>query len=491
MLRLKRVKWFVRFALLALVVVSSSLISVKQPLEASSVPQNGYAVPRIFNSAANLCVEYNENGVAEGSAVYAFDCISDQLSHTSPNRWKFVGVRNARDGYGVVGQLQATGLASKLCLSVPMPSTLIANGVNLILSRCASTERDVQLWRSLPNGGVGFGDTEFCLDLETGEWKNGSPIQIWRCEFSGPNRLPQQTWQVMLPTAGSSSQICTTTPQNSFTKVVLITPGDPILKIFWNPVCNYRKLSISAFRVGKGKTKTVSRCGENFSRLKTAKVSYSQFSRGVVSGADPNFAGWRYATLNFQKDWKDTKGFNVLVALDFEYERSMVVRGRKVVSSVSVSHCAETVLLPDQQAQIAKCVRSAAKWKAFSFFVDNAQRALSIATAFRNPNAKGLKVLDKFPSINQFISSKDGQRLLAGTTDLTVSTIVNSEATGRENIRVLLTIASTVNPDGPTVLVSTQLGALMDATALVGDINSWLSGEPGLDIYKDCSDAVT
>jgi len=74
-----------------------------------------------------------------------------------------------------------------------------ANGSDLFASTCALSAN----WIALPAGGIGLvpisGDgtnTNFCMDVENGTPKIGSPIQIYTCQglTAGNIRIPAQRW---------------------------------------------------------------------------------------------------------------------------------------------------------------------------------------------------------------------------------------------------------------------------------------------------------
>lgn len=78
------------------------------------------------------------------------------------------------------------------CLTAPA----IKDGEDLVMAQCGSVPATQQDWVGLPNSGIGLINSNFCLDVETGFPKIGSPIQIYTCQGlkSGDVRIPAQSW---------------------------------------------------------------------------------------------------------------------------------------------------------------------------------------------------------------------------------------------------------------------------------------------------------
>ena len=78
------------------------------------------------------------------------------------------------------------------CLTAPT----LKDGEDLVMAQCGSVPATQQDWVDLPNSGIGLIDSNFCLDVETGFPKIGSPIQIYTCQGlkSGDVRIPAQQW---------------------------------------------------------------------------------------------------------------------------------------------------------------------------------------------------------------------------------------------------------------------------------------------------------
>lgn len=90
---------------------------------------------------------------------------------------------------------------------------------------------------ALPNGGIGLVDSNFCLDVETGIPKIGSPIQIWTCQGlnSGNIRIPAQRWtygQSILP----QQEIKQTSPNVSY-----VSEEGPLRQVMFNSNATIQK----------------------------------------------------------------------------------------------------------------------------------------------------------------------------------------------------------------------------------------------------------
>lgn len=73
------------------------------------------------------------------------------------------------------------------CLIVPK----LANGSDLFAGFCGLAAD----WFALPAGGIGLVNSNFCLDVEVGVPKIGSPIQIYTCQgLTAGLRIPAQRW---------------------------------------------------------------------------------------------------------------------------------------------------------------------------------------------------------------------------------------------------------------------------------------------------------
>jgi hypothetical protein len=101
----------------------------------------------------------------------------------TPTTW--TSVKSTRTtGYN----LQIKGM----CLTAPA----LKDGQDLFASACGTSAATQQDWVGLPNGGIGLIGSNFCLDVEVGIPKDGSPIQIYTCQalVNGTTRIPAQRW---------------------------------------------------------------------------------------------------------------------------------------------------------------------------------------------------------------------------------------------------------------------------------------------------------
>ena len=74
------------------------------------------------------------------------------------------------------------------CLFVPK----LADGSDLFAGFCGLAAD----WFALPAGGIGLVNSNFCLDVEVGVPKIGSPIQIYTCQgLTAGSRVPAQRWK--------------------------------------------------------------------------------------------------------------------------------------------------------------------------------------------------------------------------------------------------------------------------------------------------------
>jgi hypothetical protein len=129
---------------------------------ASGSVSNGY----------NFCL-----GVNRANAVVNVRCIT---------RTTWTSVKSTRTtGFN----LQIKGM----CLTTPA----LKDGQDLFVSACGASAATQQDWVGLPNGGIGLVGSNFCLDVEVGIPKDGSPIQIYACQalVNGTTRIPAQRWE--------------------------------------------------------------------------------------------------------------------------------------------------------------------------------------------------------------------------------------------------------------------------------------------------------
>jgi len=79
-----------------------------------------------------------------------------------------------------------------MCLTAPA----LKDGQDLFAIACGTSAATQQDWVGLPNGGIGLIGSNFCLDVEVGIPKDGSPIQIYTCQalVNGTTRIPAQRW---------------------------------------------------------------------------------------------------------------------------------------------------------------------------------------------------------------------------------------------------------------------------------------------------------
>lgn len=139
------------------------------PRPASASPA-GSASGSVSNGY-NFCL-----GFSGTNAVVNVRCIT-------PTTW--TSVKSTRTtGYN----LQIKGM----CLTAPA----LKDGQDLFASACGTSAATQQDWVGLPNGGIGLVGSNFCLDVEVGIPKDGSPIQIYTCQalVNGTTRIPAQRW---------------------------------------------------------------------------------------------------------------------------------------------------------------------------------------------------------------------------------------------------------------------------------------------------------
>jgi len=139
------------------------------PRSASASPA-GSASGSVSNGY-NFCL-----GVSRTNAAVNVQCIT---------RTTWSSVKSTRTtGYN----LQIKGM----CLTAPA----LKDGQDLFASACGTSAATQQDWVGLPNGGIGLIGSNFCLDVEVGIPKDGSPIQIYTCQalVNGTTRIPAQRW---------------------------------------------------------------------------------------------------------------------------------------------------------------------------------------------------------------------------------------------------------------------------------------------------------
>jgi len=139
------------------------------PRAASASPA-GSASGSVSNGY-NFCL-----GVSRTNAAVNVQCITRTI-------WS--SVKSTRTtGYN----LQIKGM----CLTAPS----LKDGQDLFASACGASAAAQQDWVGLPNGGIGLINSNFCLDVEVGVPKDGSPIQIYTCQglANGTTRIAAQRW---------------------------------------------------------------------------------------------------------------------------------------------------------------------------------------------------------------------------------------------------------------------------------------------------------
>ena len=157
-------------------VAASVFLSVGIFVTEASSPRAASASPAGSASGSvsngyNFCL-----GVSRTNAVVNVPCITRTI-------WS--SVKSTRTtGYN----LQIKGM----CLTAPA----LKDGQDLFASACGTSAAAQQDWVGLPNGGIGLFGSNFCLDVEVGIPKDGSPIQIYTCQalVNGTTRLPAQRW---------------------------------------------------------------------------------------------------------------------------------------------------------------------------------------------------------------------------------------------------------------------------------------------------------
>jgi hypothetical protein len=147
---------------------------------------NASSAPLMFSTASksgllsngyNFCM-----GVNSSDSVVNVSCVSLPV-------WM-----SARSSRSAGFNLQINGK----CLTAPS----LTDGQDLSLRTCGSTPATQQDWLALSQGGIGLINSKFCLDVEVGVPKDGSPIQIYTCQelkylsarIPVLSRIPAQNW---------------------------------------------------------------------------------------------------------------------------------------------------------------------------------------------------------------------------------------------------------------------------------------------------------